>query len=187
MSGRKLLLAVLVAAVVLGVSAWLPASVLAFSDVTEENPFSWAIDDLSSRGIINGFDDGTFRPDGLVTRQQFAKMVVKALSLEVTDQDLCPFTDVEPGNNPLDPLYPRGYVAVAAREGITRGYSAVSFGPYVNIPRGQVITMVVRALQNLHPDGLQTPPANLPVPAGWERLLPEHLNNARGRHLQRPA
>lgn len=166
-------------AVILGVSAWLPASALAFTDVYLDNPFTEAIDDLSSRGVINGFDDGTFRPDGQVTRQQFAKMIVRALSLPVSDRDVCPFTDVEPGDSPVDPLYPDHYVAVAAVQGITHGYSAVSYGPYISIPRGQAITMVVRAVHGLYPDALQTPPYSVPVPAGWEQLLPEHLANAR--------
>ncbi len=117
---------------------------LAFTDVVPGADYSEAIADLSSKGIINGFDDDTFRPRDLVIRQQFAKMIVLTLGLPVSENDICPFSDVEkPGNN----LYPDNYVAVCAANNITKGTNQAQtlFSPYLNISRAQVMTMVVRA------------------------------------------
>ncbi len=50
--------------------------------------------------------DGTFGPDNSVTRQQFAKMIVKTLGLAVTGSEICPFIDVDTTPNPTDPYYP---------------------------------------------------------------------------------
>jgi hypothetical protein len=116
---------------------------IAFSDVSSGDDYAEAINQLSSLGIINGKDDGTFRPRELVTRQQFAKMIVLTLGLSATENDICPFSDVDvsgPGN-----LFPDNYVALAAARGITKGVSGNSFAPFNNISRAQVMSMVVRA------------------------------------------
>lgn len=54
-----------------------------FNDI-DENTLSWAgeaISALSDKGIINGYGDGTFRPDGNVTRAEFAKMLTMSFEL----------------------------------------------------------------------------------------------------------
>jgi hypothetical protein len=48
---------------------------LNFADVPEGSPFYSFITCLACRGIINGYPDGTFRPNNLVTRGQLSKMV----------------------------------------------------------------------------------------------------------------
>jgi hypothetical protein len=49
---------------------------LAFPDVPVTHPYYQAITDLTARGIIGGYDDGTFGPGDPASRQQFAKMIV---------------------------------------------------------------------------------------------------------------
>lgn len=61
-------------------------SVCAFAkfDDIDQNTQSWAgeaISALSDKGIINGYGDGTFRPDGNVTRAEFAKMLTISFEL----------------------------------------------------------------------------------------------------------
>jgi len=116
---------------------------IAFSDVSPGDDYSEAITELSNLGIINGKGDGTFRPRELVTRQQFAKMIVNTLDLSPTESDICPFSDVDV-SGPGD-LFPDNYVAVAAARGITKGYPGNTFRPFDNISRAQVMSMIVRA------------------------------------------
>lgn len=127
---------------------------LAFTDVPSYHPYSDAIDDLANRGIINGFDDGSFGPGKPVTRQQFAKMIVLTLGLLVSESDVCQFSDVTKGGTST--LYPDNFVAVAAAQGITNGTGNNEFSPGREITRAQVITMVVRAADNLNLGVLST-------------------------------
>lgn len=131
-----------------------------FADVDAEHPYRVAIEGMAARGIISGYlgDDGarTFRPDRNVARQQFAKMIVGALSLDVAPPGSCRFVDVH-STWP----YPSGFVAAAALHGIVRGTSLdpPRFSSWAPVTRGQVLTMAVRALGSLYPEALDEPPA----------------------------
>ncbi len=152
---------------------YLPVDFPGFSDVPPTHRFYTAIMDLASRGIISGYTDHTFGPDDAVIRQQFAKMVVGAAGYPVSMSDECPFTDVDEQLG-TDPFYPSRYVAVAASHGITVGKTQTSFDPWSNISRYQVITMVVRAADDLAPGTLTTPPPSY----GTWRSDPTHGANA---------
>ena len=51
-----------------------------FSDVNEDDWFYSAVVDSTQYGWINGYPDGTFRPDNPITREQFFKITVNFLS-----------------------------------------------------------------------------------------------------------
>lgn len=126
-----------------------------FVDVEMGHPYYTAIQGLHTAGVISGYVGPTgpeFRPANPVLRAQFAKMICGVLSLAVTEDMTSPFTDLG-FDDPLD-LYPHEYVAAAYAHHITNGISPTSFGPYLEIKRAQVITMGVRALQNLAPSAL---------------------------------
>jgi len=128
---------------------------LAFPDVAG-HPYAEAIQEMADRGIVNGYGNGNFGPDGHVLRQHFAKMVSLTLDLPAGEYE-CYFTDVDRGLSPTDPLFPDRYIAVCAAWGITTGVTDTTFAPYDNMSRAQLITMVARAAEL--PD---TPPAYSP-------------------------
>lgn len=58
-----------------------------FDDI-DENTLSWAgeaIDFLADAGVINGYSNGTFKPNGNITRVELAKMLTVAFDLEGSD------------------------------------------------------------------------------------------------------
>lgn len=50
-----------------------------FPDVSENHWAASQIDELSDKGVIVGYPDGTFKPDDNVTRAEFASMAIRAL------------------------------------------------------------------------------------------------------------
>lgn len=58
------------------------SSAFAFSDIPSGHWASEYINDLSQSGVINGYEDGTFRPDGDVTRAEFAKLLSLSFELD---------------------------------------------------------------------------------------------------------
>jgi hypothetical protein len=152
---KHLGLLVLVSLTVMAGAALYPGAVQAesavFSDVPSTHSYHVQIETLALLGIIDGYSDGTFRPNTTVTRQQFAKMVVLAMRISAGEADESAFRDVKKTTG--GELYPDHYVAAAAREGIVTGYATASgplFKPDGTIILAQLITMgtksTIRAL-----------------------------------------
>ena len=57
------------------VNTILPA-MAAFSDVSGSNPHKTAIEYLQTHNVLQGYEDGTFRPDFSVNRAELVKIVV---------------------------------------------------------------------------------------------------------------
>lgn len=115
--------------------------------------FEWAkayIQTLNSKGIINGFGDGTFRPGDKVTREEFVKMLVTAFDLE-GDTDL-KFKDVDSTHWAYE------YIKKAVSAGVVNGISDTEFGINTAISRQDMAVMAYRAakkvgkLNNIEPD-----------------------------------
>jgi hypothetical protein len=117
------------------------------SDTFDDPDYPDAVSALSDLGTISGFSDGTFRPHDAITRQQFAKLVVKLSGCPMTGEEICPFGDVSDTPSASDPLYPAKYVAVCAALGVAQGVDATHFAPYKNITRAQAISMLIRMAQ----------------------------------------
>lgn len=163
-------LAVSVVATLIGASA-----AVAFTDVPSGQRYAEAIADLSQRGIISGYTDGRFGPDDPVKRAQFAKMIDLTLGLDMEQVPASPFTDLGEASA-TDPHYPGDYVARAYAEGIVKGLTTSTYGPYEPIKRAQVVTMVVRAVDSEYTGLLSTPPAGFV--SDWGAFHAEHGPNA---------
>ena len=55
------------------------AASASFTDINASSSVGTAIVTLSRLGILNGYGDGSFQPDELLTRAQFAKIAVHML------------------------------------------------------------------------------------------------------------
>ncbi len=111
-----------------------------FSDVLPGNVFYCFVETAFAHGIIAGYNDGTFRPGNNITRGQLSKVVVLAMNWTI----LCPatghFSDV-----PTDSAF-YCFVETAFSHGIISGYSDGTFRPGNNATRGQISTIVYRAV-----------------------------------------
>ncbi len=139
---------------------------LSFADVPFDDPYREAIVSLAQAKVVGGYagPNGVmlFKPADPVRRAQFAKMICGVLEIPVTEDLEASFTDL--GHDDSKLLYPHDYVAAAAAAGITKGldpdvYGPNVFGPYENITRAQVVTMIVRGAEKLAPKALSAPPA----------------------------
>ena len=97
---------------------------------------------MKNKGIVNGVTETTFNPDGLVTRAQFAAMLVRALDKKEASYNNS-FADITAND------WYAGYVQSAFDEGLINGFDG-NFAPNDNITREQMVKMVVCAYQKLN-------------------------------------
>lgn len=95
---------------------------------------------LADRGYISGYVDGSFRPNGLITRAEMVKMLSEAGGLRVR-AGAPSFSDV--GGH-----WARDYIAIAASNGIVNGYADGKFKPNASCLRAETATCVYRMVSN---------------------------------------
>ncbi|QIZ65918.1 S-layer homology domain-containing protein [Geobacillus subterraneus] len=94
---------------------------------------------LANLGIIQGYKDGKFHPEAVLTRVQAVLMIIRQLGLDTEEELPMPFMDVKPGST--------GYkeIALAANLGIVSGKTAQSFDPYGKLTRAQMAKIFANA------------------------------------------
>jgi hypothetical protein len=121
-----------------------PQEAIVFNDVPEGYWAEPYIDALSSRGLISGYDDGTFRPDQPVTRAQTANIVSRTFDL-TADKESLEFSDVEAD------YWARESIGEVVRGGFMTGFPNDTFQPNLPVTRTQALTTLVTGL------GIETP------------------------------
>jgi hypothetical protein len=116
------------------------ANTAKFSDVPSGYWARADIDALLADGVLSGFPDGTFQPDGALTRAEFVKMLDIVLGLQ-PGTGTGGFSDVQSG----DWFAP--YVTAAVSAGLVQGLTATTFGPDQTVSREQMAVFLTRALK----------------------------------------
>lgn len=110
-----------------------------FNDVPETHQYYKPIAALVSAGVINGYEDGTFRPENKLTRAQMAKIITLGFQLEEVTLTNTQFTDV----NESDAF--SGYVQSLLSHNITTGTTPTTFSPHTFVKRQQLTLFVTRS------------------------------------------
>lgn len=115
-------------------------SFAAFTDVEAGSNCEQAVTVLSDLGILKGYEDGSFKPEGAITRAEFAAVVIRLLGLGETAASATNFDDVAADH------WASGYIALASQQGIVNGYGDGKFGPEDPVKYNEAIKMIVAAL-----------------------------------------
>ena len=113
-----------------------------YSDVKTGDWFNNAVSTLSNAGIIAGYEDGSFRPNGYITRAEFATIAARFFDVTYNGKDLFP---------DINGHWAKDYINQAANKGFVNGYEDGTFKPDRNITRAEAVTLVNRTLDR-HPD-----------------------------------
>lgn len=111
-----------------------------FNDLTDEH---WAYSELmhmTENGIMNGTGDGNIQPERTILREEFIKMLVLSLGLDLTDEE-AQFTDVS-----SDAWY-APYIQTAKKAGLVNGYEDGRVGIGEEISRQDMAVMIFRAAE----------------------------------------
>lgn len=161
------------------------ADTLSFSDVPADSTYYVPIMDLVAEGIINGFEDGTFKPDDPVTRAQFTKIICYALnvgSIQYSESDRAKFPDVDPDHWAID------NITTARNSGIINGYDDGTFKPEEYVLYEQAVKMTVCALGYTEERAIRESGTQSAYPYGYLNLATKAklLNKITGAKIGEP-
>jgi hypothetical protein len=150
------------ASTVTTVSATPTSCLLEFTDVPQGSTFYSFIRCLACHGIINGYSDGTFRPNNNVTRGQLSKIVSNSAGFS-DPQTSQMFEDVPLGSTFFDFIgrlagrgYINGYPCGGPGEPCNPPGNLPYFRPNNNATRGQISKIVANAAGFIEPVSGQT-------------------------------
>jgi hypothetical protein len=110
-----------------------------FSDITQH----WAklaIQQAVELGIVKGYPDGSFKPNGEVNRAEFAALLVRAMKQSTLNPELT-FADKD-----STPAWASASIRSAVDAGWIKGFEDRTFRPLQKVTRIEMIVMAVRAL-----------------------------------------
>jgi len=94
------------------------------------------------KGVVKGYEDGSFRPSNRLTRQETVVLVLRAFGIEEDQDKTLSFADSN-----VIPAWSAGYVKKAVELGIIKGYNDNTFGPQREITRAEVVTIISKCMQ----------------------------------------
>ncbi len=113
---------------------------VSFKDIEKH----WAKEKIAQAvqlGIVSGYSDNSFRPDGLVTRGEFAVMISKALKLkDNAEAEKANFHDSK-----NIPSWAQEHIARAVANGIISGFEDQTFRADDQLTRAQLAVIIARA------------------------------------------
>ena len=129
----------------------------AFTDQADIKVDSEVVDTLVSLGVIDGFADGSFKPNDTVTRAQMAKMIYV---LRTGNSDASAYNDDKTSFTDIGSHWARGYIKYCQSLGIIAGKSNTIFAPNATVTAQEAAKMLLVTL------GYDAQKAGL-VGAGW--------------------
>ncbi|WP_459195657.1 S-layer homology domain-containing protein [Wukongibacter baidiensis] len=109
-----------------------------FSDIEQSDWFVQTVAKLVGKGIINGYPDGTFRPQDSINVDAFIKMTVVALKYEVKNGE---------------GYWAQTYIDKAKEIGIVKNGEFSDFTREIN--RGEIARIIVRAMNENYSDDIE--------------------------------
>ena len=142
---KKILAMVL--ALVMSLSLMATAGAADFPDVKEDTSFKTAIDVLSGLGVFNGYKgDGTFRPDGEITRAETAAIIYRIVTGDVKDEQVKIYSDYGLFKDVPANSWFAGYVNFCANAEYIKGDGKGNFNPNDKVEGYAALAMILRAI-----------------------------------------
>lgn len=114
-----------------------------FPDVSDTAWYAEEVAKAAGAGYMEGYEDGSFRPDNNITRQEAALVFARIYNLEQIDEsyDFSDFDSI--------PDWSRKAVVAVAKAGLMQGYPDGSFGPARNITRAETVSVLDRLVAEI--------------------------------------
>ena len=146
-SAMRNLKKILALALALVMSMSLMATANAFTDDDSiTDTYETAVTVLSGLKVFQGYDDGSFLPQGAITRAEVAAIIYRIVTGDVADTQVGIYADYNKFDDVASTSWYAGYVNFCANAEYIKGYDARTFGPNDPVTGYQALAMILRAL-----------------------------------------
>lgn len=146
-----------------------------FTDITEKTKNGTAILYLQEHGVINGYDDGTFRPTNNVNRAEFLKIIIEGSKIKLDVTEDVPFKDIQGS------IWYTPYIKKAYAEGWINGYNDNTFKPDQTITKVEALKILGKArnwnLKKIDTGKLKSTYRDVETKAWYSPYLAYAINN----------
>ncbi|SCG81811.1 Cell surface glycoprotein 2 S-layer protein 2 [Proteiniborus sp. DW1] len=104
-----------------------------YIDVSGDSWYAKAVKIAKAAGYINGYQDGTVRPDAPITREEAATIITKITNLSLNEKAIEGFKDKD------QIKWSKGYIGAVTTAKYMVGFPDGTFKPLNNITRGEAI------------------------------------------------
>ena len=119
----------------------------AFADDKDVNEdYAEAVAVLNGMGVFKGYEDGSFKPEGSITRAEVAAIVYRIYTADVTDKQASLYAGYGNFTDVAATSWYAGYVGYCTNAGFIKGMGDGTFAPAANVTGYQALAMILRAM-----------------------------------------
>ena len=119
----------------------------AFTDAKDvDASYEEAVAVLNGMGVFKGYEDGSFKPEGSITRAEVAAIVYRLYTGDVKDKQTGLYAGYGKFDDMAGAAWAAGYIGFCANAGFVKGYGDGKFGPSDPVTGYQALAMILRAV-----------------------------------------
>ena len=119
----------------------------AFKDADKVSAdYSEAVAVLNGMGVFKGYEDGSFQPQGDITRAEVAAIVYRVYTQDVKDAKASLYATYNKFSDMTGAGWAAGYIGYCANAELVKGYPDGTFKPSGKITGYEVLAMILRAV-----------------------------------------
>lgn len=119
----------------------------AFKDADKVSAdYSEAVAVLNGMGVFKGYEDGSFQPQGNITRAEVAAIVYRVYTADVKDAKASMYATYNKFSDMAGAGWAQGYIGYCANAALVKGYPNGTFQPSGKVTGYEVLTMILRAI-----------------------------------------
>ena len=119
----------------------------AFKDADKvSDTYEEAVAVLNGMGVFKGYEDGSFQPQGNITRAEVAAIVYRVYTADVKDAKASMYATYNKFSDMAGAGWAQGYIGYCANAALVKGYPNGTFQPSGKVTGYEVLAMILRAI-----------------------------------------
>ena len=116
-------------------------------DKSISDDYAEAVAVLNGMGVFKGYEDGSFKPEGNITRAEVATIVYRIYTADVAKNDKSGlYATYNKFSDMAGAGWAQGYIGYCANASLVKGYPDGTFKPSGNVTGYEVLAMILRAV-----------------------------------------